>query len=146
MKYNLIICPVDFSECSSLAVELAGRLSKLSAQQAPAAKRKVILLNVVEAGSQRDRPTSLVDSLVNDGMEVLRDKGKFDPEVKVEYLTLKGNPQDAIVHLAKAKKADLIVMGTRGKSAISKILLGSVTQGVMRNAHCPVITVNPPEK
>jgi len=145
MKYNLILCPVDFSECASLAVELAGKLSKLSALQSTE-KRKVILLNVVEAGSSRDRPTSLVGSMVNDGLEVLRDKGKFDPEVKVEYLTLKGNPQDAIVRLAKAKKADLIVMGTRGKSGISKILLGSVTQGVMRHAHCPVITVNPPEK
>lgn len=143
MKLDLILCPVDFSKCSQMAVELVGRLSAvgISTDQR---KSRVILLNIIESGSEQDHANSLVDNMLNRGMTQLRDKGKFDPEVIVEYLTLKGNPSEAIVQFAKAKHADLIVMGTRGKSGIKKLLLGSVAEAVMRKASCPVITVNPP--
>jgi nucleotide-binding universal stress UspA family protein len=63
----------------------------------------------------------------------------------VEHLNLKGNPAEVIVHIAKAKKADMIVMGTHGRSGWSKLMMGSVAQEVMKEAHCPVITVRMPQ-
>lgn len=126
-----------------MAVELAGKLSK-NLDPKDKKKHRVILLNVIESGSDGDRSKSLVDSMVDKGLTQLRDKGKFDPDTKVEYLTLKGSPAEVIVELAKAKKADLIVMGTRGTSRLKKLLVGSVAEAVMRKASCPVIAINPP--
>ncbi|SRR6266487_1290191 len=48
---------------------------------------------------------------------------------------------DAIVSYAKDKHIDLIVIGTRGRSKLKSIVLGSVTPDVVRHAHCPVLTV-----
>lgn len=46
-----------------------------------------------------------------------------------------------IVKYAEEKEIDLIVVGTRGRTGIKKILLGSVASGVVTYAHCPVIVV-----
>jgi nucleotide-binding universal stress UspA family protein len=48
---------------------------------------------------------------------------------------------DAIVSYAKDKHIDLIIMGTRGRSKLKSIVLGSVASDVVRHAHCPVLTV-----
>jgi nucleotide-binding universal stress UspA family protein len=47
----------------------------------------------------------------------------------------------AIVNFAEEQKADLIVVGTRGRTGFSKQLLGSVASGVVTYAHCPVMVV-----
>ncbi len=48
---------------------------------------------------------------------------------------------DAIVSYAKDKHIDLIVIGTRGRSKLKSLVLGSVTSDVVRHAHCPVLTI-----
>jgi nucleotide-binding universal stress UspA family protein len=48
---------------------------------------------------------------------------------------------DAIVTYAKDKHIDLIIIGTRGRSKLKSIVLGSVASDVVRHAHCPVLTV-----
>lgn len=48
---------------------------------------------------------------------------------------------DAIVSYAKDKHIDLIIIGTRGRSKLKSIVLGSVASDVVRYAHCPVLTV-----
>ena len=48
---------------------------------------------------------------------------------------------DAIVSYAKDKHIDLIVIGTRAKSKLKSLVLGSVTSDVVRHAHCPVLTI-----
>jgi nucleotide-binding universal stress UspA family protein len=55
-------------------------------------------------------------------------------------LTL-GNAADEIVRIAKARKAGLIVMGTHGRSGLSRFVMGSVAMRVMSTASCPVVTV-----
>ncbi len=47
----------------------------------------------------------------------------------------------AITNFATEKKVDLIVVGTRGKSGFTKLLVGSVSSGVVAHAHCPVLVV-----
>ena len=56
-----------------------------------------------------------------------------------------GKPAAKIVETAKAWPADLIVMGTHGGNVVSNILLGSVAQGVLRHAPCPVMIIRAPE-
>ena len=52
-----------------------------------------------------------------------------------------GHPVDRIVSVAKDEKSDLIVMGSRGLGGWNSYLLGSVSDGVLHHAHCPVLIV-----
>jgi nucleotide-binding universal stress UspA family protein len=64
---------------------------------------------------------------------------KVTPEVR------EGSPFDEIVDFAKEKNIDLIIMGTHGRGWLAHVLLGSVTQKVIRKSPCPVLTVHHPE-
>ncbi len=52
-----------------------------------------------------------------------------------------GSPAETIVRIAQERGADLIVMGTQGRTGLSHVLLGSVAEKVVRLAPCPVLTV-----
>jgi nucleotide-binding universal stress UspA family protein len=62
---------------------------------------------------------------------------------QAESLVLRGDIADEIVKTAAEKNVDLIVMGTHGRKGLEKVLLGSVAERVIKNAPCPVMTVNP---
>ena len=61
--------------------------------------------------------------------------------VAVTFLVWEGDPGEAIVEAAEAEHADLIVVGTHGRSGVSRFLIGSVSDYVVRHAHCPVMVV-----
>ncbi|MEP6648866.1 MAG: universal stress protein [Lapillicoccus sp.] len=63
------------------------------------------------------------------------------PDVAVHARTVPSHPVDALV--AASKTAGLVVVGSRGRGALGSALLGSVGQGVLRHAHCPVAVVRP---
>jgi universal stress protein A len=65
------------------------------------------------------------------------EKGK----VKAKSLLLRGSPHEQIVKAAKSKKADMIVIGTHGRTGLSKLFMGSVAGRVVTMASCPVLTV-----
>lgn len=60
--------------------------------------------------------------------------------VKQAHLAMGGAPRE-IVHLAEDLEAGLIVMGSRGHGGIRRALMGSVSDSVVRHAHCPVLVV-----
>lgn len=62
-------------------------------------------------------------------------------KVKAKGLLLKGTPHDQIVSAAKRRNADLIVIGTHGRTGLSKLFMGSVAGKVVSTASCPVLTV-----
>jgi nucleotide-binding universal stress UspA family protein len=62
-------------------------------------------------------------------------------KVKVKSLLLKGSPHDQIVKAAKSRKADMIVIGTHGRTGLTKLFMGSVAGKVIATASCPVLTV-----
>jgi nucleotide-binding universal stress UspA family protein len=61
---------------------------------------------------------------------------------EIERTVHQGVMPECILDFAQTQKADLIVMGTHGRRGFDRLLLGSVTEGVMRKASCPVLTVN----
>jgi len=61
--------------------------------------------------------------------------------VRVKGLVLSGSPPAQILAVARRARCDIIVMGTRGGNALSRWLLGSVADRVVRGASCPVLTV-----
>ena len=54
-----------------------------------------------------------------------------------------GEPAAEILEVARARGADLIVMGTHGRTGLEHALMGSIAERVVRRAHCPVLTVRP---
>ncbi len=60
---------------------------------------------------------------------------------RVRTLLLEGSPYESITRAARARRADLIVMGTHGRGALAKFFLGSVAERVVGTAPCPVLTV-----
>ena len=64
-------------------------------------------------------------------------------DVVAEYEILEGNPVEEIVRLARLRDADMIVIGSRGRGAVTSAVLGSVSQGVIHAADRPVLVVTP---
>ena len=61
-----------------------------------------------------------------------------------EHRLVTGDPASSIVNLAEMEGADLIVMGTHGRTGFSRLLMGSVAELVVRRAKCPVLTFKQP--
>ena len=61
--------------------------------------------------------------------------------LKFESIREQGHSVDRIVETAERIKADLIVLGSRGLGGFARVLLGSVSDGVLHHAHCPVLIV-----
>jgi nucleotide-binding universal stress UspA family protein len=61
--------------------------------------------------------------------------------VRAKGLLLEGVPHERIVRAARATRADLVVLGTHGRTGLGRVLLGSVAGRVVALAHCPVLTV-----
>jgi nucleotide-binding universal stress UspA family protein len=67
-----------------------------------------------------------------------------DPSVLVEHRLEEGDPATVILQSAESSKADLIVVGTHGRTGLNRILMGSVAEEIVRHATCPVISVKTP--
>jgi hypothetical protein len=78
-------------------------------------------------------------------LEVERIKGGLALQgIEVDSALVEGvDPAAAIVELARQRGADLIVMGSHGRTGLSRLLLGSVAEGVIGHAACPVLVVKP---
>lgn len=61
--------------------------------------------------------------------------------VRAKSIILVGTPAEVIVRAARRRRADLVVMGTHGRSGVSRFLLGSVASRVIAASPCPVLTV-----
>jgi len=60
---------------------------------------------------------------------------------RIATVLIEGPPSTAVLRAAKRKRADLIVLGTHGRTGIQRMLLGSVAERIVRHSPCPVLTV-----
>ena len=75
-----------------------------------------------------------------EGFKKILEKARaHDLDVKMDMAV--GHPGEQIIHRAELDKIDLIILGRRGRSMISRMMLGSVSERVLRYAHCPVMVV-----
>jgi nucleotide-binding universal stress UspA family protein len=83
------------------------------------------------------------DKIINQGMTVLEELKKRGAKENVKVTTMleAGNPYEAVLKAADRVKADTIVVGTSGKTAIDRVLIGSVSEYIVRNSKCTVIVV-----
>jgi nucleotide-binding universal stress UspA family protein len=140
LPVQTILHPTDFSEHSRPALELAfalardygARLVVLHAVAAPV----VIYREAVVAPSPDELRAAAWDQL--EGLEVP------GAGARVERRLGDGDAPAEILRAAQQLKADLIVMGTHGRTGLGRLLMGSVAEQVVRRAPCPVLTVRTP--
>ena len=140
-----ILCPIDFSGFSLRAAENALALARLW-------KAEITALFVfpdaaAPGGEAAEGPSPLPDAgirsvVAKDMQEFLRPAGAA--RLPVRYCFKAGDPAREILAEATAQRADLLVMGTHGRSGFERWVLGSVTDRVLRKAPCPVLTVSRP--
>ncbi len=125
-----ILLAIDGSQYSEAAVGAAGHLARQ-------AGLPVTVVSVTTA-SHSDSRRKEAEQAVAANVERLKSMG-----LEAEGRVVQGRPDEAIVKLAEDIGADLIVMGSHGRTGLSKILLGSVVERVIGQAACPVLVVKP---
>ena len=135
-----ILHPTDFSDSSQTAFEVACALARdYDAELVLCHVEPWPAVPVVE-GIALDLPVEDPDADVSR----LADIRPEDPTVRVVRRLRRGEPAAEILTVAADVAADLIVMGTHGRGGLSRLVLGSVAEMVMRKAPCPVLTVRAP--
>ncbi len=139
--YNRILIPTDGSETSERAAEHGVKLAKVTGAE-------VIYLYVIDISSFSGIPT---EAIWENMRGLLEEEGKSslskveaiakENDVKVESIVKEGIPSEDISKTAEEKQVDVIVMGTAGRSGLDKLLLGSVTEKIIRTAPCPVLVI-----
>jgi universal stress protein A len=142
MNAKKILVPIDFSTGSETALELATSLARDTGAS--------LLITYVQIPPLPVGGGEFIYTAPEPPTEELRARLKKvlpkDAQIPVEHRLLHGDPSDSIVRLAEDEKVDFIVMGTHGRRGLTRILMGSVAELVVRWAKCPVITVKSPAK
>lgn len=101
----------------------------------------MILLHVIDP----DIPAISINQSINNRLLArLRTQYLDLNDVEWEQVTRHGDPAEMVTAYAKANSADMIVMGTQGRTGLASLVVGSVARKVMADAHCPVVTVKTP--
>lgn len=144
MDVRRILCPIDFSDPSAHALEQATRLARWFGA------RLAVLHVRPTVTPHPDMPAGgPVAPWLHAELEGLRQRvaaagaGATAAGVTIEPLVAAGDPVREILGCAATLPADLMVLGTHGSSGFQHLVLGSVTEKVLRQAPCPVLTVPP---
>ena len=144
IEFKQVLCPVDLSASSvhslAHAVALAGwydaRLTVLHV---------VPTFDPVNVRGDLGEPIRVVNPMPREQVieEVRRAMGLPASAPNAVVVAEAGDASTVIIDQAVSTRADLIVMGTHGRRGFKRLLLGSVTETVLREAPCPVLTVPP---
>lgn len=144
VEFKQILCPVDFSESSARALAHAAALARWYDAQL-AVLHVVPTFDPVPIHGDLGDPVRVVIPMTRDEVlgEMRRalDLAGVSPDATLTAEV--GDASATIVAQAVATRADLIVIGTHGRRGFKRLLLGSVTETVLREAPCPVLTVPP---
>ena len=137
-----ILHPTDFSDCSRYAFHLACRIAREEGA-------RLIVLHVNPTGFARGGYPEVLEQLpAREYKEwlwkILRRFQVPDARATVEHQLTEGEPSRQILDVARQAGCDLIVMGTHGRTGLGRVILGSVTEEVLRRCPCPVVTVQMP--
>jgi nucleotide-binding universal stress UspA family protein len=144
MTFHKILCPTDFSTGSKAAVALGARLA--AADDAELVVAHSWHVPPIGAGPNHTFPANLVSQIVEDAIRALHDTSVEAKQLgarRVETTLLAGTPWDQIVTTLNDTSYDLVVMGTHGRTGLSRVLLGSIAERVVRHAPCSVMTIRP---
>lgn len=144
IEFKTIVAATDGSKYSEAAVQEAVSIAKRCGSN-------LIVISVVP--SETESPFDIVHSEMQKGLIAGKELGEAEKNVKkVKELAIEsgitakgfvyaGRPCKAILEIAKQEKADLIIVGSHGRTGIAKLLMGSVTERVIGLAGCAVLVV-----
>lgn len=137
--YKRILCPVDFDDSAEAALQEASALARASSGT-------VILFHAVyinPIGPDGLMLTKLQEAAQREARVKLGQMTEHLGQAACEMIVDVGYPADSILAAARAANADLIVMTTHGRRGVSRLLLGSVAEQVIRLSLTPVLAVHP---
>ncbi len=140
---NTIVIPTDGSEHAESAAEVGfGIATKMDATVHALSVGDVTLSQISSIGGgppkTKDDVTDIATQWATDLAELARAEG-----LEAEEVVRTGTPAKEIADYAEEIDADMIVIGTAGRSGIERMVVGSVTNKVVRTAPVPVVTVRP---
>lgn len=151
--FSKIVAATDFSEDSNLALTYAQELAqKFSAEVvllhvdqplAPVMMTPELgpAMDVGAMGRIAEEQRMLAQKELDKTAGTLRGAG-----LKVKVLLKVGSPFLEILHTAQSEGADLIVLGTHGRTGLAHVLMGSCAERVVQKAPCPVLTIRHPDR
>jgi nucleotide-binding universal stress UspA family protein len=133
-----ILLATDLAPASAGAAEQAIQLAR-------DLRAELLVVSVIDGvrGVAMDRPPDRMDqrrAAREISAQALVVRGRR-AGVRVSVLVWEGEPGPSIVEAAAAERVDLVVVGTRGRNRVERAVLGSVSDHVVRHAHCPVLVV-----
>lgn len=134
---NRILVPTDFSACSRVALARAEQIARESGAE-------ICVLHVcgefrVVEGGMSEQETTVIRTLAGISA-ALRSRG-----VRVQASHLVGTPHEKILDSVSFEHIDLVVMGTRGRQGVARLVLGSVAERVIRASVVPVLVCHAQE-
>jgi nucleotide-binding universal stress UspA family protein len=135
MARNVILFPTDFSTASDAALSHAEALAKQTSAS-------LLILHVEEpplAYGAGELYYGLPEPSSERILKMLEQITPTDPMISFKHRLTIGDPAGEIVRIAGEEGVQMIVLGTHGRSVISRMLMGSVAETVVRRAPCPVL-------
>lgn len=141
--FDRILLPTDFSECSEAAAGAARRLAERFGS-------RILVLHVLDERTANDPmfrgqiPIEAVrtrlEQFAQESMDVFIER-LFSGFENLDTMLFTGTPFREILRAARDFPADLIVIGTHGRTGVEHVLFGSTAEKVVRQASCPVLTL-----
>jgi nucleotide-binding universal stress UspA family protein len=127
--FETIMVPTDGSKCSLKAENIAISIAKNF-------KAKLVVVHVID--EKLIYPFEVLEEEGNTILDEAARKGK-DEDVDVEQVLIVGSPAHDMEKIVEKTGADLVVIGTHGKTGIRKILMGSVAESTIKTVKVPVL-------
>ncbi len=142
MNEPTILAATDLSEMGQCAVDYATNQARMTGA-------KVLVVHALAALSPEQGEGMLHGGVgLDDPQTAERRLRAIKPSsegVRLEHRLVRGEPAKEILRLAEDENAEMIVMGTHGRTGLMRALMGSVAEQVVRNAACPVLLVKIPK-
>ncbi len=147
LTWNKIIYPTDFSSAAEAAFDTAQRLARDSdslllivhvVEPVVAATPGTVAPPVTLGGTDL---SDIQQQAIDEAREELQKVVPNDPAIRFEHRLIEGLASDGILNLVDEEQADLIIMGTHGRTGLKRLLMGSVAEKIVRHASCPVLTL-----
>ena len=136
MNMNKILFPTDFSHTGDEALALATSLARDTGA-------KLLIVHVEEppvAYGGGEMYYGVPDPNTDQLRDMLHEVKPADPNVEVEHHLITGDPSSAIPRFAESEEVDMVVLGTHGRTGLTRLLMGSVAEAIVRRSPCPVLT------
>jgi nucleotide-binding universal stress UspA family protein len=145
MNIKSILFPTDFSHYNDAALRVASTL-------AAEARARLYIVHVHDArelNALMGEGSYLYASTVwekeqREAEERLREIVPLVAGIAYEHVSVTGNPVQEILEFVESNNIELIVMASHGRTGLSRLLMGSIAEGVLRKAPCPVLIVKQP--